>query len=110
MRTRMRSFPSSALQESPDQGAPGGGMSAPLEPSRSLLPRIGPFPVLRSALKRLLLSVVRSPTKSGRADPPADHPFLYSLVVDWSPVHAYQAEILLFTLEEFGRRSARQGS
>lgn len=102
MRTRMRSFPSSALQESPGQGAPGGGMSAPLEPSRSLLPRIGPFPVLRSALKRLLLSVVRSPTKSGRADPPADHPFLYSMVVDWSPVHAYQAEILLFTLEEFG--------
>ena len=103
MRTRRRSFPSSALQESPDQGAPGGGMSAPLEPSRSLLPRIGPFPALRSALKRLLLSVVRSPTKSGRADPPADHPFQYSMVVDWSPVHAYQAEILLFTLEEFGR-------
>ena len=35
-------------------------------------------------------------------DPSMEHPFQYSMVVDWSPVHAYQAEILLFTLEEFG--------
>ena len=31
------------------------------------------------------------------------HPYQYSLVVDWLPMHSYQAEILLFTLEEFGR-------
>ena len=32
----------------------------------------------------------------------AAHPFRYSMVVDGLPIHPYQAEILLVTLEEFG--------
>ena len=32
---------------------------------------------------------------------PSTHPFYYSMVVDWPPVHPYQAELLLFTLEKY---------
>ena len=77
-------------------------MSAPLELPRSRFPRIGSSTVLRSALKRLFHSAVRSSAKPGQAAPRTEHPFQYSMVVDWLPVHPYQAEILLFTLQEFG--------
>ena len=32
----------------------------------------------------------------------SEHPFYYSMVVDWPPTHPYQADTLLFTLEKFG--------
>ena len=78
-------------------------MSAPLELSRSRFPRIGSSTILRSALKRLFRSGVRSSAEPGKAVPQTEHPFQYSVVVDCLPLHPYQAEILLFTLEEFGR-------
>lgn len=34
--------------------------------------------------------------------------YQYSMVVDWLGVHAYQAEVLLFTLERFAKVSRRQ--
>lgn len=77
-------------------------MSAPLDRYRSRFPRIGSSTVLRSALKRLFRSAVRSSAEPGQAVPPAEHPFQYSMVVDWLPLHPYQAELLLFTLQELG--------
>ena len=54
-------------------------------------------------MKGCLSSAARSPVTKEDGPPPAGHPYQYSLVVDWLPMHPYQAEILLFTLEEFGR-------
>lgn len=42
-----------------------------------------------------------SPASPATPPPVSTHPRRYSFVVDWLPAHAYQAEVLIFTLREY---------